>query len=159
MQEQRGNQFIRSSSSPWRAPIFFVKQKDGSHWMCIDYRELKKLMVKNGYPFLWIDDLFDQLQGVSWFSKIDLMSGYHQVRVREKNVEKTTFQTRYGYYEFVVIPFGITNAPVVFMYLMNRVCWPMFDHLVIVFIDDILIYSKTREQHEEHLHELLGVLR
>ncbi|CAH1430887.1 unnamed protein product [Lactuca virosa] len=116
-------------------------------------------MVKNRYPLPRIDDLFDQLQGASWFSKIDLRSGYHQVRVREEDVEKTAFQTRYGHYEFVVMPFGLTNTPAVLMDLMNRVCRPMLDRSVIVFIDDILVYSKTREQHEEHLRELLGVLR
>ena len=123
------------------------------------HRELNKLTVKNRYPLPRIDDLFDQLQGASWFSKIDLRSGYHQVRVREEDVEKTTFQTRYGHYEFVVMPFRLTNTPTVFMDLMNRVCRPMPDRLVIVFIDDILVYSKTREQHEEHLRELLEVLR
>ena len=113
--------------------------------MCINYRELNKLTVKNRYPLPRIDDLFDQLQGASWFSKIDLRSGYHQVRVREEDVEKTAFQTHYGHYEFVVMPFGLTNAPAVFIDLMNRVCRPMLDRSVIVFIDDILVYSKTRE--------------
>ena len=115
--------------------------------------------MKNRYPLLRIDDFFDQLQGASWFSKIDLRSGYHQVKVREEDVEKTAFRTRYGHYEFVVMPFGLTNAPAVFMDLMNRVCRSMLERSVIVFIDDILVYSKTREQHEEHLQEILGVLR
>ena len=123
--------------------------------MCIDYRELNKLTVKNRYPLPRIDDLFDQLQGASWFSKIDLRSGYHQVRVRDEDVQKTAFRTRYGHYEFVVMPFGLTNAPTVFMDLMNRVCRPMLDRSVIVFIDDILVYSRSREQHEEHLREIL----
>ena len=135
-----------------------MKKKYSSHRMCIDYLELNKLTVKNRYPLPRIDDLFDQLQGASWFSKIDLRSGYHQVRVREEDMEKTAFRTRYGHYEFVVMPFGLTNAPTVFMDLMNRVYRPMLDRSVIVFIDDILVYSKTREQHEEHLGELLGVL-
>ena len=125
--------------------------------MYIDSRELNKLTVKNYYPLPRIDDLFDQLQGASWFSKIDLNSGYHQFRVKEEDVEKTVFQTCYGYYEFLVMPFGLTNAPTIFMDLMNRVCRLMLDRSVIVFIDDILVYSKTREQHEEHLRELLGV--
>ena len=111
--------------------------------MCIDYRELNKVTVKNCYPLPRIDDLFDQLQGASWFSKIDLQSGYHQVRARDDDVQKTAFRTRYGHYEFVVIPFGLTNAPSTFMDLMNRVCRPMLDRSVIVFIDDILVYSKT----------------
>ena len=132
------------------------RKKDGSHRMCIDYWELNKLMVKNRYPLPRINDLFNQLQGASWFSKIDLRLGYHQVRVREEDVEKTAFRTHYGHYEFVVMPFGLTNASAVFMDLMNRVCRLMLDRSVIMFIDDILVYSKTREQHEEHLRELLG---
>ena len=127
--------------------------------MCIDYRELNNVIVKNRYPLLRIDDLFDQLQGASWFSKIDLRSGYHQMRVREEDVQKTAFRTRYGHYEFMVMPFGLTNAPAAFMDLMNRVCRPMLDQSVIVFIDDILVYSKTREHHEEHLREVLETLR
>ena len=119
--------------------------------MCIDYWELNKLMVNKCYPFLRIDDIFDQLHGASWFSKIDLRSRYHQVRVREEDVEKTAFQTPYGHYEFLVMPFGLTNEPDVFMDLMNRVCRPMLNPSVIVFIDDILVYSKTREQDDDHL--------
>ena len=159
LQELLDKGFIRPSSSPWGAPILFVKKKDGSHRMCIDYRELNKLTVKNRYPLPRIDDLFDQLQGASWFSKIDLRSGYHQMRVRDEDVPKTAFRTRYGHYEFVVMPFGLTNAPAVFMDLMNRVCRPMLDRSVIVFIDDILVYSKTKEQHMDHLREVLETLR
>ncbi|GKF85454.1 putative reverse transcriptase domain-containing protein [Tanacetum coccineum] len=107
--------------TPWGAPVLFVKKKDGSFWMCIDYQELYKLTVKNRYPLPRINDLFDQLQGSSVYSKIDLRSGYHQLRVREEDIPKTTFRTRYGHYEFQVMPFGLTNAPAVFMDLMNRV--------------------------------------
>ena len=150
--------FIRPSSSPWGAPILFVKKKDGSMRMCIDYRELNKLTVKNRYPLPRIDDLFDQLQGAAWFSKIDLCSGYHQLKVREEDVHKTAFRTRYGHFEFVVMPFGLTNAPAAFMDLMNRVCRRMLDRSVIVFIDDILIYSKYKEDHVEHLKKVLETL-
>ncbi|KAJ9545025.1 hypothetical protein OSB04_024732 [Centaurea solstitialis] len=159
LEELLGQGFIRPSSSPWGAPILFVKKKDGSMRMCIDYRELNKLTVKNRYPLPRIDDLFDQLQGAAWFSKIDLRSGYHQVKVREEDVQKTAFRTRYGHFEFVVMPFGLTNAPAVFMDLMNRVCRPMLDKSVIVFIDDILIYSKSKEDHVIHLIEVLETLR
>ncbi|GJX10997.1 putative reverse transcriptase domain-containing protein [Tanacetum coccineum] len=127
--------------------------------MCIDYRELNKLTVKNRYPLPRIDDLFDQLQGSSIYSKIDLRSGYHQLRVREQDVPKTAFRTRYGHYEFQVMPFGLTNAPAVFMDLMNRVCKPYLDKFVIVFIDDILIYSKDEREHEEHLKTILELLK
>ncbi|GJZ71041.1 putative reverse transcriptase domain-containing protein, partial [Tanacetum coccineum] len=151
--------FIRPSSSPWGAPVLFVKKKDGSFWMCIDYRELNKLTVKNRYPLPRIDDLFDQLQGSSVYSKIDLRSGYHQLRVREEDIPKTAFRTRYGHYEFQVMPFGLTNAPAVFMDLMNRVCKPYLDKFVIVFIDDILIYSKSKQEHEEHLKIILELLK
>ncbi|GJS67009.1 putative reverse transcriptase domain-containing protein [Tanacetum coccineum] len=115
--------FIRPSSSPWGAPVLFVKKKDGSFWMCINYRELNKLTVKNRYPLPRINDLFDQLHGSSVYSKIDLRSGYHQLRVREEYIPKTAFRTRYGHYEFQVIPFGLTNAPAIFMVLMNRFDW------------------------------------
>ncbi|GKB99096.1 putative reverse transcriptase domain-containing protein [Tanacetum coccineum] len=125
----------------------------------IDYRELNKLTVKNRYPLPRIDDLFDQLQGSSVYSKIDLRSGYHQLKVREEDVSKTAFRTRYGHYEFQVMPFGLTNAPAVFMDLMNRVCKPYLDKFVIVFIDDILIYSKSKQEHEEHLKIILELLK
>nr|GEV20811.1 putative reverse transcriptase domain-containing protein [Tanacetum cinerariifolium] len=143
LQELSDKGFIRLSSLPWGAPVLFVKKKDGSFWMCIDYHELNKLTVKNRYPLPRINDLFDQLQGSRVYSKIDLRSGYHQLRVREKDIPKTAFRTRYGHYEFQVMPFGLTNAPAVFMDLMNRVSKPYLDRFVIVFINDILIYSKN----------------
>ncbi|GJU17014.1 putative reverse transcriptase domain-containing protein, partial [Tanacetum coccineum] len=141
------------------APILFVKKKDGSFRMCIDYRELNKLTVKNRYLLSRIDDLFDQLQGSRVYSKIDLRSGYHQLRVREEDILKTAFRTGYGHYEFQVIPFGMTNAPAVFMDLMNQVCKPYLDRFVIVFIDDILIYSKSIKEHEGHLKLILKLLK
>ncbi|GJT26601.1 putative reverse transcriptase domain-containing protein [Tanacetum coccineum] len=159
LQELQDKGFIRPSHSPWGAPVLFVKKKDGSFRMCIDYRELNKLTVKNRYPLPRIDDLFDQLQGSCYFSKIDLRSGYHQLRVHEDDIPKTAFRTRYGHFEFTVMPFGLTNAPAVFMDLMNRVCKPYLDKFVIVFIDDILIYSKTKEDHEVHLRLVLELLR
>ncbi|GJU32250.1 putative reverse transcriptase domain-containing protein [Tanacetum coccineum] len=134
-------------------------KKDGSFRMCIDYRELNKLTVKNRYPLPRIDDLFDQLQGSSVYSKIDLRLGYHQLRVREEYILKTAFRTRYGHYEFQVMPFDLTNAPAVFMDLMNRVCKPHLDKFMIVFIDDIMIYSKNKQEHEEHLKLILKLLK
>ncbi|GJX10468.1 putative reverse transcriptase domain-containing protein [Tanacetum coccineum] len=159
LQELSDKGFIRPSSSPWGAPVLFVKKKDGSFQMCIDYRELNKLTVKNRYPLPRIDDLFDQLQGSSVYSKIDLRSGYHQLRVREEDIPKTAFRTRYGHYEFQVMPFGLTNAPAVFMDLINRVCKPYLDKFVIVFNDDILIYSRNKKEHEEHLKAILELLK
>ena len=135
--------FIRSNVSPWGAPILFVKKKDGTLQMCIDYRQINKVTVKNKYPLPRIEDLFDQLRGASVFSKIDLRSGYYQLRVKEVDAPKTTFRTRYGHYEFLVMPFGLTNAPAAFMDLMNRVFRPYLDQFVVVFIDDILVYSKN----------------
>nr|GEZ15039.1 putative reverse transcriptase domain-containing protein [Tanacetum cinerariifolium] len=141
------------------APILFVKKKDGSFQMCIDYRELNKLSVQNRYPLPSIDDLFDQLQGLRVYSKIDLRTGYHQLIVHEKYIPKTAFRTRYGHYEFQVMPFGLTNTLAVFMDLMNRVCKSYLDRFVIVFIHDILIYSKSRKEQEGHLKLILKLLK
>ncbi|GJV31725.1 putative nucleotidyltransferase, ribonuclease H [Tanacetum coccineum] len=159
LQELFDKGFIRPSSSPWGAPVLFVKKKNGSFRMCSDYRELNKLTFKNRYPLPRIDDLFDQLQGSSVYSKIDLRSGYHQLRFREEDIPKTAFRTCYGHYEFQVIPFGLTNAPAIFMDLMNRVCKPFLDKFVIVFIDDILIYSMNKVEHEGHLKQILELLK
>ncbi|GJT40227.1 reverse transcriptase domain-containing protein [Tanacetum coccineum] len=146
-------------SSPWGAPVLMYKKKTVAMRMCIDYRELNKLTIKNRYPLPRIDDLFDQLQGACCFSKIDLRSGYHQLRVHEDDIPKTAFRTRYGHFEFTVMPFGLTNAPAIFMDLMNRVCKPYLDKFVIVFIDDILIYSKSEKDHEHHLRTILDLLK
>ncbi|KAL0549903.1 hypothetical protein IC582_014398 [Cucumis melo] len=159
LQELLDKGFIRPSVSPWGAPVLFVKKKDESMRLCIDYRELNKVTVKNRYPLPRIDDLFDQLQGATVFSKIDLRSGYHQLRIKDEDIPKTAFRSRYGHYEFIVMSFGLTNAPAVFMDLMNRVFREFLDTFVIVFIDDILIYSKTEAEHEEHLRMVLQTLR
>jgi hypothetical protein len=139
--------------------VLFVKKKDGTLRLCIDFRQLNKVTIKNKYPFPRIDDLFDQLKGARIFSKIDLRSGYHQVRIKEEDINKTTFRTRYGHYEFMVVPFGLSNAPTIFMCLMNGVFREYLDKFVIVFLDDILIYSKSEEEHEKHLRMVLQVLR
>ncbi|KAL0558788.1 hypothetical protein IC582_003370 [Cucumis melo] len=159
LQELLDKGFIRPSVSPWGAPTLFVKKKDGSMRLCIDYRELNKVTIKNRYPLPRIDDLFDQLQGATVFSKIDLRSGYHQLRIRDSDIPKTAFRLRYGHYEFIVMSFGLTNALTVFMDSMNRVFKDFLDSFVIVFIDDILIYFKTVAEHEEHLHQVLETLR
>ena len=137
LEELLSKGFIRPSISPWGASILFVKKKDGSLRLCIDYRQLNRVTIRNQYPLPRIDELFDQLQGSRVYSKIDLRSGYHQLRVQD--VPKTAFRTRYGHYEFLVMPFGLTNAPTAFMDLMNRVFQPYLDRFVIVFIDDILV--------------------
>jgi hypothetical protein len=159
LQELLDNGFIRLNVLPWGAPILFVKKKDGSMRLCIDYRELNKVTIKNKYLLPRIDDLFDQFQGSQVFSKIDLRSGYHQLKIWEEDVQKTAFRTRYGHYEFLVMSFGLTNALAAFMDMMNRVFRELVDRCVVVFIDDILIYSKTREEHEEHLRMVLDILR
>nr|GEU94527.1 putative reverse transcriptase domain-containing protein [Tanacetum cinerariifolium] len=159
LHELQDKGFIRLSHSPWGALVLFVKKKDGSLHMCIDYRKLNKLIVKNHYPLPRSDDLFDKLQEARYFSKIDLQSGYYQLRVHEDDISKTKFRTRYEHFEFTIMPFGLTNAPAVFMDLMNKVCKPYLDKFVIVFIDDVLIYSKTKEDHEVHLKLVLELLK
>jgi len=159
LEELLEKQFIRPSVSPWGAPVLLVKKKDGSMRLCVDYRQLNKVTIKNRYPLLRIDDLMDQLVGVEVFSKIDLRSGYHQIRVKTEDISKTAFRTRYGHYEYSVMPFGVTNASGVFMEYMNRIFHPYLDQFVVVFIDDILVYSKSEEEHVEHLRIVLQVLK
>jgi len=139
--------------------MLFVKKKDGTLRLYIDYRELNKITIKNKYLLPWVDHLFDQPQGAGAFSKIDLRSGYHQLRIKPEDVLKTMFRTRYGHYEFIVMPFDLTNAPTAFIDLMNRVFRPYLDKFVVVFVDDILIYSKDNEEHVDHLRMVLQTLR
>ncbi|WVZ76436.1 hypothetical protein U9M48_024412 [Paspalum notatum var. saurae] len=150
---------IRCSISPWGAPVLFVKKKDGSMRLCIDYRGLNAVTLKSKCPLPQIDDLLDQLKGARYFSKIDLRSGYHQMKIREEDIPKTAFVTRYGHHEFTVVSFGLTNAPAYFMNMMNLILKEELDQFVMVFADDILIYSKTQEQHEKHLRAVLEKLR
>jgi hypothetical protein len=159
LQELLDKGFVRPSVSPWGAPMLFVKKKDGSMRFCIDYREINRVTVRNKYPLPRIDNLFDQLQGAQIFSKIDLRSGYHQLKIKPDDVPKTAFRTRYEHHEFLVMPFGLTNALAAFMDLMNKVFKPFLDQFVVVFIDDILIYSKSKEDHERHLRLVLQVLK
>lgn len=151
LQDMVDKGYIRPSVSPWGAPVLFVKKKDGTMRLCIDSYQLNKVTI--------CDDLFDQLKGASVFSKIDLRLGYHQLKIRESNLPKIAFRTRYGHYEFLVMPFGLTNALVAFMDLMYRVFYPYLDQFVIVFIDDILVYSENKEKHVEHLRVVLQTLR
>ena len=159
LQELVDKGFIQPSTSPWGAPVLFVRKKDGTLRLCIDYRQLNRVTIKNRYPLPRIDDLFDQLRGACVFSKIDLRSGYYQLKISRDDVPKTAFRTRYGHYEFLVMPFGLTNAPAAFMDLMNRVFQPYLDRFVIVFIDDILVYSKSKAEHVRHLTLVLKRLR
>jgi hypothetical protein len=140
-------------------PILFVKKKDGTLRLCIDFRQLNKVNIRNKYPLPRIDDLFDQLKDVGIFSNIDLGSGYHQVRIGDDDIYKTAFRTSYGHYEFTMVPFGLSNAPTVFMCLMNGVFQELLDTFVIVFLDDILVYSKLEDENENHLRMVLQVLR
>jgi hypothetical protein len=151
--------FIRPSSSPWGALVLFVSKKDGSRTMCVDYRSLNEVTIKNKYPLPQTEDLFDQMKGAKIFSKIYLRSRYHQLKIRAEDVPKTAFTTRYVLYEFLVMSFELTNASAYFMNLMNKVFMEYLDQFVVVFIDDILIYSPNEETHEDHLRLVLQKLR
>jgi hypothetical protein len=159
LQELLDKGYIRPSSSPWGCPALFVKKKDGSLRLCVDYRPLNEVTIKNKYPLPRIDVLFNQLAGAKVFSKIDLRSGYHQIKIRPCDIPKTAFSTRYGLCEYLVMSFSLNNAPAYFMYLMNSVFMTELDKFVVVFIDDILIYSKDEEEHAKHLRIVLQRLR
>jgi hypothetical protein len=157
--ELQSKGFIRPSSSPWGAPVLFVEKKDGTQRMCVDYRSLNEVTIKNMYPLPIIEDLFDQMKGASVFSKMDLRLGYHQLKIQESDIPNTAFRTRYGLYEYIVMFFGLTNLPSYFMYLMNKVFMEYLDKFIVVFIDNILIFSKMGEEHEKHLRMVLERLR
>jgi hypothetical protein len=157
--ELQSKGFIHSSSSPWGAPVLFIEKKDRTQWMCVDYRSLNEVTIKNMYPLPRIEDLFDQMKGASVFSKIDLRPGYHQLKIQESDIPKATFHTRCGLYDYTVMSFGLINVPAYFMYLMNKVFMEYLDKFVVVLIDDILIFLKTEEDHETHLRLVLEKLR
>ena len=159
LQELLDKGFIRPSTSPWGAPVLFAKKKGKTLRLCIDYRQLDRVTIKNQYPLPRIDDLFDQLRGARVYSKIDLRTGYHQLRVRDTDIPRTAFRIRYGHFEFTVMPFGLTNALAAFMDLMHRMFQPYLDQFLVVFVDDILIYSQSEWEHEYHLRIVLQLLR
>ncbi len=151
--------YIRPSKSPYAAPVLFAKKKDGTLRMCVDYRALNKITIKNKYPIPRIDEMLDQLNGAKVFSRLDLKSGYHQIRIKNEDIEKTAFRTRYGSFEFIVLPFGLTNAPPTFMRLMNSIFHKYLDEFLIIYLDDILIYSKNANEHLNHIKLALQLLR
>lgn len=151
--------YISPSVSSWGAPMLFVKKKDGTLRLCINYRQLNKVTIKNRYTLSRINDLFDQLKGATMFLNIDLRLGYHRVGIKEEDIYETAFQTRYGHCEFVVDPFGLSNSPTNFMCLMNSVLRPYLDTFVTILTDDMLIYYKNEEEHVEHLETVLRLLR
>jgi len=159
LQELLERGFIRPSTSPYGSPILFVPKKDGGWRLCVDYRAINRITIKNSHPLPRIDEMFEQLHGSAVYSKLDLASGYHQIRMHEDSVEKTAFKTKYGHYEYVVMPFGLTNAPATFQCVMNSILAPYLDRFVVVYLDDILIYSRNQEEHLEHLRIILQLLR
>ena len=159
IQELLDKGFIRPNTSPWGTLVLFAKKKDKTLRLCINYGQLNRVTIKNRYPLPMNDDLFDPLRGVRVYSKIDLHTGYHQLRIREADIPKTEFRTRYGHFEFIAMPFGLTNALAALMDLMHRVFQPYLDQFVVVFVDDILIYSQPEEEHEDHLRVVLQLMR
>ena len=151
--------YIQPSVSPFGAPVLFVPKKDGGVRMCVDYRALNRVTVHNRYPLPRIEDLLDRLQGAKLFTKIDLRSGYHQIRVHPSDVHKTAFRTRYGHYEFLVLPFGLTNATATFMHLMHSIFREQLDEFIVIFLDDILVYSRDLSSHVAHVRKSFEILR
>ena len=151
--------FVVPSTSPFGAPVLFVKKKDGSMRMCVDYRALNKQTERDMSGLPRMDELFDRILGAKVFTKLDLRSGYHQIPLHPDDAHKTAFNTRYGHFQFTVLPFGLTNAPATFSNLMQSIFHPYLDQFVVVFLDDILIYSKNVEEHQEHLKKVLDILR
>lgn len=158
LQELLDKRYIRLSVFPWGAPVLFIKKKDGTLRLCIDYNQLNKVTFKSKYPLPKIDDLLDHMREAKVFSKIDLRSRYHQVQIKDKDIHKTTFKTQYGHYEFTVVPFGLTNTTTTFMCLTNSIFHKYLDQFILVFLYDIIIQSKSEEEHEEHLRMVLQVL-
>jgi hypothetical protein len=159
MAELKSKGFIHPSSSPWGALMLLMENKDGTQWMCVVYWSLNGVTTKNKVLLPRIEDLFDQMKGASVFSRIDLRSGYHQLQIQDSDIPKTTFRTRYGLYEYIIMSFGLTNAPAYFRYLMNKVLMEYFDKFIVVFIEDILVFSRTEEEHEVHIRLVLEKLR
>jgi hypothetical protein len=157
--ELQAKRLIFLSSSPWGAPVLFMEKNDGTQRMCVDYHSLNEVTIKNKYPLPQIEDLFDQIKGAIVFSKIDLRPRYHQLRIQESDISKIVFHTWYGLYKYIVMSFRLMNALAYFMYLMNKMFMEYMDKFVVVFIDNILVYSKTEEKHEEHLRLVLEKLR
>src|SRR6185369_1716846 len=151
--------YIKPSIFPYGAPVLFVQKKEDTLRLCVNYRALNKITVKNRYPLPRIDELLDKLVDAKYFTKIDLCSGYYQIRIKREDTLKTAFRTRYGHYEFLVMPFGLTNAPATFMTLMNDVFHEYLDNFVIIYLDDILVYSHTKKEHINHLRVVLKTLR
>ena len=159
LEENLEKGFIRESKSPAGAPILFAPKKDGSLRLCVDYRGLNAITIKNRYPLPLITEIMDRVTGANYFSKIDLKDAYYQIRIKAGDEWKTAFRTRYGHYEFLVIPFGLTNAPATFQAYINKALRGLVNNFCIVYLDNILIFSKTREEHNQHLQQVCKHLR